>query len=107
MTIWADLRSLHILLDGHLVRTIVSRLLPEDLAYLVMRHGARPAGPAPAAAALAPSMRCSRVTCDGVGVEDTARSPMTETDTRIGSLGLHYRSLAMPGFRDDLLAATP
>jgi hypothetical protein len=52
LTVWADLRSLHILLDGQLVRTIVSRLLPEDLAYLVMRHGARPAGSAPAAAAL-------------------------------------------------------
>ncbi|MEV5710263.1 hypothetical protein [Actinoallomurus sp. NPDC052274] len=26
MTIWADLRSLHILLDGRLVHTIVSRL---------------------------------------------------------------------------------
>ncbi|MGP3920449.1 hypothetical protein [Nonomuraea sp. 10N515B] len=52
LTVWADLRSLHVLLDGHLVRTIVSRLLPHDLAYLVMRYGARPAGPAPAAAAL-------------------------------------------------------
>ncbi|MDP4512145.1 IS481 family transposase [Nonomuraea turcica] len=52
LTVWADLRSLHVLLDGHLVRTIVSRLLPQDLAYLVMRYGARPAGPAPAAAAL-------------------------------------------------------
>jgi transposase InsO family protein len=52
VTVWADLRSLHILLQGHLVRTIVSRLLPQDLAYLVMRYGARPAGPAPAAPAL-------------------------------------------------------
>ncbi|MGP3919187.1 IS481 family transposase [Nonomuraea sp. 10N515B] len=52
LTVWADLRSLHVLLDGHLVRTIVSRLLPHDLAYLVMRYGARSAGPAPAAAAL-------------------------------------------------------
>ncbi|MEV0408120.1 site-specific integrase [Actinoallomurus sp. NPDC050550] len=51
VTVWADLRSLHILLDGHLVRTVVSRLLPQDLAYLVMRYGARPVGPAPAAPA--------------------------------------------------------
>lgn len=51
LTIWADLRSLHLTLDGQLIRTIVSRLLPEDLAYLTMR-GARPAGPAPAAPAI-------------------------------------------------------
>jgi transposase InsO family protein len=52
VTVWADLRSLHILLEGHLVRTVVSRLLPQDLADLVMRYGARPVGPAPAAPAL-------------------------------------------------------
>lgn len=50
-TFWVDLRSVHLLLDGHLVRTVGSRLLPEDLAYLTMR-GARPAGPEPATAAL-------------------------------------------------------
>ena len=50
--VWADLRSLHILLEGHLVRTVVSRLLPQDLAPLVMRYGARPAGAAPAAPTL-------------------------------------------------------
>lgn len=47
----ADLRSIHLLLDGHVLRTVASRLLPADLAFLAMR-GARPAGPAPAAAAL-------------------------------------------------------
>jgi len=51
LMVWADLRSIHLTLDGHLVRTISSRLLPEDLRYLAMR-GARPAGPAPAKAAL-------------------------------------------------------
>jgi hypothetical protein len=47
----ADLRSIHLLLDGHVLRTVASRLLPPDLAFLAMR-GARPAGPAPAAAAI-------------------------------------------------------
>uniref|UniRef100_UPI003F497057 hypothetical protein n=1 Tax=Nonomuraea sp. CA-252377 TaxID=3240003 RepID=UPI003F497057 len=39
------------LLEGHLVRTLASRLLPQDLASMTMR-GARPAGPEPATAAL-------------------------------------------------------
>lgn len=51
LIIRADLRSIHLLLDGHVLRTVASRLLPGDLASLSMR-GARPAGPAPAAAAL-------------------------------------------------------
>jgi hypothetical protein len=51
LTVWADLRSIHLTLDGHLVRTVGSRLLPEDLQYLAMR-GARPADPEPATAAL-------------------------------------------------------
>lgn len=50
-TVWADLRSIHITCDGHVIRTLSSRLLPEDLAYLTMR-GARPAGPAPSRPAL-------------------------------------------------------
>jgi hypothetical protein len=52
LTIWADLHSVHLLLDGHVLRTVASRLLPHDLAFLAMR-GARPAGPPPAPAALA------------------------------------------------------
>jgi len=51
VTIWADLRSIHISADGHVVRTIASRLRPEDLRQLAMR-GARPAGPPPAQPAL-------------------------------------------------------
>jgi transposase InsO family protein len=51
LTVRADLRSIHLLLDGHVLRTVASRLLPADLASLSMR-GARPAGPASAAAAL-------------------------------------------------------
>lgn len=51
LTVWADLHSIHLLLDGHVVRTVASRLLPQDLAYLAMR-GARQAGPEPAKAAI-------------------------------------------------------
>jgi transposase InsO family protein len=51
VTVWADLRSIHIVLDGELLRTVASRLSPEDLATLTMR-GARPAGPAPGKPAL-------------------------------------------------------
>jgi hypothetical protein len=51
LTVWADLRSVHLTLHGHPIRTIASRLLPTDLAYLTMR-GARPAGPPPAVDAL-------------------------------------------------------
>jgi hypothetical protein len=51
LTIWADLHSVHLLLDGHVLRTVASRVLSQDLAFLAMR-GARPAGPPPAKAAL-------------------------------------------------------
>ncbi|RBM18280.1 IS481 family transposase [Streptomyces sp. PT12] len=52
LTVWANHRSVHFRLDGHLVTTVPSRLRPEDIAYLTMRYGARPAGPEPAPAAL-------------------------------------------------------
>jgi transposase InsO family protein len=51
LTAWADLHSIHLLLDGHVLRTVASRLLPQDLAFLSMR-GARQAGPEPARAAI-------------------------------------------------------
>lgn len=51
VTVWADLRSVHVTADGHVVRTVASRLRPEDLQHLAMR-GARPAGPPPARPAL-------------------------------------------------------
>jgi transposase InsO family protein len=51
LTVWADLHSIHLVLDGHVLRTVASRLLPQDLAYLAMR-GARQAGPEPAEAAI-------------------------------------------------------
>lgn len=49
VTIWADLRSIHVTLAGELIRTRQSRLTPDDLAVLRLRG--RPAGPEPAASA--------------------------------------------------------
>ncbi|MEU7631827.1 IS481 family transposase [Nocardia sp. NPDC049220] len=51
LTVWANQRSIHLILDGHAIRTVSSRLRPEDLRHLTMR-GARPAGPEPAKPAL-------------------------------------------------------
>ncbi|MFR9774369.1 IS481 family transposase [Nocardia sp. SC052] len=45
--VWVDEYSIHILLDGRLVKTMPSNLDAEDLHQLRMR-GARPAGPPPA-----------------------------------------------------------
>lgn len=51
VTIWADDRSIHVVLEGHHLKTVSSRLHEEHLRYLLLR-GARTAGPAPAAPAL-------------------------------------------------------
>jgi hypothetical protein len=67
LTVWADPRSIHLTLEGHLVRTIGSRLLPTDIAYLTMR-GARAAGPAPARPALR-RLNGSNVITPGQAVE--------------------------------------
>jgi transposase InsO family protein len=67
LTIWADLHSVHLLLDGHVLRTVASRLLAQDLAFLSMR-GARPAGPPPAKAAL-PRRNGNPVLAAGQAVE--------------------------------------
>ncbi|MFI1201204.1 IS481 family transposase [Streptomyces sp. NPDC020883] len=46
VTVWADCRSIHVLLAGELIRTRSSRLTPADLRKLLLR-GARIAGPEP------------------------------------------------------------
>ncbi|MCG5213080.1 hypothetical protein [Streptosporangium sp. KLBMP 9127] len=74
LTVWAGLRSIHLMLDGHLVRTVASRLLPEHLAYLAMR-GARPAGEEPAAAAL-PRLNGRPMLASGQAVEVTHHSSL-------------------------------
>ncbi len=50
--VWADEFSVHIVIDGHLVKTVPSNLEAEDLRHLAMR-GALPAGPPPAAPSVA------------------------------------------------------
>ncbi|MFI0805661.1 Transposase InsO and inactivated derivatives [Amycolatopsis lurida] len=48
--VWADHRSIHVILDGELIRTRSSRLSTDDLAILRLRS-ARPAGPEPGTSA--------------------------------------------------------
>ncbi|MFC3452708.1 IS481 family transposase [Amycolatopsis speibonae] len=50
VTVWADHRSIHVVLDGELIRTRPSRLSTGDLTTLRLRS-ARPAGPEPGTAA--------------------------------------------------------
>lgn len=51
ITIWADHRSVHVLLEGHHLKTVPSRLSDTHLRHLLMRGG-HPAGPAPAPPAI-------------------------------------------------------
>ncbi|MFI1377710.1 IS481 family transposase [Streptomyces longwoodensis] len=69
LTVWANHRSVHFLLDGHLVTTVPSRLRPEDLAYLTMRYGARPVGPEPAPPALPRARNGTAILAAGEPVE--------------------------------------
>ena len=46
ITLWVDVISLHVLLDGARIKTLPSRLGPAELARLAA-NGARPAGPSP------------------------------------------------------------
>ncbi|MFD3423051.1 hypothetical protein [Streptomyces decoyicus] len=47
LTVRANHRSVHFLLDGHLVTTVPSQLRSEDIAYLTMRYGPVPPVPSP------------------------------------------------------------
>jgi hypothetical protein len=49
--VWVDEFSVHILIDGQVIKTVVSNLTEEDLDELRMR-GAHPAGPPPATPSL-------------------------------------------------------
>jgi transposase InsO family protein len=53
VTLWANDRTIHVLLDGHLIRTSPSRFSAPDLVNLLMRGG-RIAGPEPGPAAVPP-----------------------------------------------------
>jgi hypothetical protein len=65
VTVWADDRSIHVLLDGHLIRTRPSRFSTHDLRDLLDRGG-RGAGPEPGVAALpaGPVPVTSVIECD-------------------------------------------
>jgi hypothetical protein len=52
VTLWADDRSIHITLEGHLLKTMSSRTSLEQLHQLRDKRQTRPAGPPPAAPAL-------------------------------------------------------
>jgi hypothetical protein len=54
VTLWADLASIHVVLDDDVVKMTVSRLTTADLDRLAMR-GARPGRPAPALPAFDPA----------------------------------------------------
>jgi hypothetical protein len=53
VTLWADDRSIHVCLDGYLIRTRTSLLSPTDLLNLHLK-GARRAGPEPGPSAMPP-----------------------------------------------------
>jgi transposase InsO family protein len=55
VTVWANDRSIHVLLDGHLIRTRPSRFSEHDLRDLLARGG-RAAGPEPGPSALPPGV---------------------------------------------------
>ncbi|MGW0538106.1 Mu transposase domain-containing protein [Streptomyces sp. NPDC003032] len=52
VTLWADDRSIHITMEGHLLKTMASRTSLEQLHQLRDKRQTRPAGPPPAAPAL-------------------------------------------------------
>lgn len=79
VTVWVDLRSIHISLDGEVIRTLGSRLLTEDLQHLAMR-GSRPGGPEPAHLAL-------RRTA-GTGIAPIRPGEAIEIERTIGRDGL-------------------
>jgi transposase InsO family protein len=51
ITVWASERSIHLLADGHLIKTVPSRLTPQHL-HEARARDAQPGGPEPAAPAL-------------------------------------------------------
>lgn len=88
LTVWANHRSVHFLLDGHLVTTVPSRLRPEDIAYLTMRYGARPAGPEPVPAALPRARSGTAILAAGEPVEVERK---VQRDGLVGLAGGRYQ----------------
>ena len=82
VTVWADLTTVHVLLDDELLKTLPSQLASADLARLADR-GARPGRTAPAAAAL------TRETPAHVAVE------VDRTATRDGIVAIAGHEIAL------------
>lgn len=84
MTLWADLTTVHAVVDGEVVTTAVSRLTTADLDRLTMR-GARTGQPAPALPAVDPNPSTGAV----VAIE------VDRTATRDGLVTLRGHHLAL------------
>lgn len=71
VTVWADQRSIHVVLDGELIRTRTSRLSPTDLDTLRLRS-ARPAGaePGPSSAPVGTPQTAGIVEVDRTATRD-------------------------------------
>jgi hypothetical protein len=67
LTIWAVLHSIHLILDGHVLRTVASRLLPQDPD--VPGHARRPPGRTTPAAAVLPRRDGAPVLTAGQAIE--------------------------------------
>ncbi len=94
--VWADVNSVHILIDGELVKTVPSNLNADDLQELRMR-GAQPAGPAPAKApALAAEVTLPAgavVEVDRI-VDNDGYTSLAGTRLRLGA-DLHRRKITL------------
>ena len=83
--VWVDEYTVHILIDGQLIKTVPSNLSAEDLRALSMR-GARPAGPPPATASVARAGRLPAATVIEVDriVDINGNAEVAEHRLRLG-----------------------
>ncbi|GGL85342.1 hypothetical protein GCM10010095_82600 [Streptomyces anthocyanicus] len=85
---WADDRSIHVTMEGHLLKTFASRTSLENLARIRDKFSGRPAGPLPAAPAL-PRHRGGPYLPPGTAVE------VDRAVTRDGVVGLGNRDVML------------
>ncbi|MEU6611585.1 IS481 family transposase [Streptomyces shenzhenensis] len=88
VTVWADDRSIHVTMEGYLLKTFASRTSLEDLARIRDKFSGRPAGPPPAAPAL-PRHRGRPQLRPGTAVE------VDRAVTRDGVVGLGDRDVML------------
>ncbi|MGW3651699.1 helix-turn-helix domain-containing protein [Streptomyces sp. NPDC000878] len=88
ITVWADDRSIHVTIEGYLLKTFASRTSLEDLARIRDKFSGRPAGPPPAAPAL-PRHRGRPQLPPGTAVE------VERAVTRDGVVGLGDRDVML------------